>query len=250
MKNNILNFSLIFLIFLPTLLFAQAKTGINTTDPQATLDVNGNLIVRTPEVLNATNTKSLYIDSNGLVGVLPTNTTTISTPIFYAQGEVTNIVSTNAGQTTAFNAGNTNYIVFKTEDIKYNKIGVKVVGGTYEIGESGIYTIASSVNTYFLTANAGVEIFVMMGIRKRASTTSNWETLLGTRPIIRMTLANQNTPIILPTINTYLERGTQLQFYFERSQYTGGGVQGAAITGVSIQSAYNTPGFSLSLLKL
>lgn len=45
-----------FLILLPTLLLAQAKTGINTTDPQVTLDINGNLIVRTPEVLSATNT--------------------------------------------------------------------------------------------------------------------------------------------------------------------------------------------------
>ena len=38
--------SLLFSIVLPTLIFAQSGVGINTTNPQSTLDINGNLSVK------------------------------------------------------------------------------------------------------------------------------------------------------------------------------------------------------------
>lgn len=239
------------LLLFPIIIYSQTQTGINTKDPKATLDVNGNLIVREPEVLTESSPKSLYIDSKGKVGVLPTDAVTISSPIFYASGTTTNIVEGNSAQLAAFNEGRENYLNFEKADIKYNNIDITQKNGTFEIGESGIYTISSSINIYFSVNASGDNMYVMVGIRKRATASSSWETIVGTRPVIRIDNSpGQNNPVVLPTISTYLEKGNQLQILFYRTAFTGGAVQGASAKSLRIGTSYFTPAYTFSLLKL
>ncbi|WHT39003.1 hypothetical protein QNH98_18940 [Myroides sp. mNGS23_01] len=85
MKKYILIFLPIFLIFLPHLLLAQVKTGINTTNPQATLEVNGDLIIRDlPVVKEKEAFYAIGHDQNNKIVSLSKDLTSYSTYLGFA----------------------------------------------------------------------------------------------------------------------------------------------------------------------
>jgi len=69
--KNILSF--LFLIFFCLLYFAQGRVGINTEKPTNTLDVNGNIRIRTTEEINNIPEFVLTPDDKGVVRKTPSN---------------------------------------------------------------------------------------------------------------------------------------------------------------------------------
>lgn len=245
---------LLLFLFLPSIIFGQEKVGINTELPKATLDVNGDVIISKTEELKGSDNRALYVDSKGLVGVVPKESSTIGTPIFYAVAENTNIKDGNASQLNAFNRGgaaNALTINVLSSDIIHNTVGVTVANNSFVVGESGFYAVSSALNFIFGTSNPGNEVFIFTGLRKKEVGSNSWSTITGNRPVIVVHWhGGQGTPIILPTVIEYLKKGDQLQFYFYRTQTSAGGSQGNNLTRLYIANSNNVKGVSLTLQKL
>ncbi|WP_121965677.1 hypothetical protein [Myroides sp. N17-2] len=226
------------LVLLPIMGFSQERLGINTQLPLATLDVNGNLIVRKADELTAQDNRQLYIDNEGKVGPLPKDSKVIVAPVFFLEAENTNITETS---TAAFNAGTVLQIDANPDHIVYNNLEISIKDGAYQIGQSGYYLVNSSITAQIATAAINQFVYVQVGIRTRKNSSTPWETIVATRPVLNINwnqTPGQGNSIVLPSRIIYFEKGEQLQVFLNRTS-TGLGLQGSSATQIKVNTIYS-----------
>ncbi|MCT8338779.1 hypothetical protein MG296_01830 [Flavobacteriaceae bacterium TK19130] len=110
MKNNILLLATLFIAF-----EMSAQVGINTSNPQTTLDVNGDLRVRTVQDNSATSDQYLVVDTDGYVRktTFDLSGTFITEFMGYSTNNDTSVSDTSIisrinSITASFNTGNFN----------------------------------------------------------------------------------------------------------------------------------------------
>lgn len=228
---------ILLLVLLPNLNFAQDKLGVNTQLPLATLDVNGNLIVRKADELATQNNRQLYIDTEGRVGPLPKDSKVIVAPVFFLEADETNITETS---TAAFNAGTVLKIDANPNHIIYNNLEISIKDGAYEIGQSGFYLINSSITAQIGTSSSNQFVYLLVEVKTRKNSTSPWESIVATRPILNINWnpnAGQGNSIVLPSRIRYFEKGEQLQITMNRT--SAGGMQGSNATSFKVLTVYS-----------
>lgn len=233
---------ILLLVLLPNLNFAQDKLGINTQLPLATLDVNGNLIVRKADELTTQDNRLLYINNEGKVGPLPKDSKVIVAPVFFLEAENTNIIETS---TNAFNAGTVLTIDANPDHIVYNNLEMSIKDNTYQIGQSGYYLVNSSITAQIATSAINQSVYIQVGIRTRKNSSTPWETIVATRPVLNINwnqIPGQGNSIVLPSRIIYFEKGEQLQVFLNRTSSTINGVsgpQGSSATQFRVTTIYS-----------
>ena len=154
MKNELFSLALILGLALP----AFSQVGIGTDDPQATLDINGNLKVRTvPEVTTVTNDYFILMQNNSTAG--DTEIIRISSDNFASPAASTAYAAESDGGWSLLDLGisgtNWNRLNLSSGD---TTIGdpTHFVNGTYTAPSSGVYMV-----NYEFQLEAGVDITLL-----------------------------------------------------------------------------------------
>lgn len=154
MKNELFSLALILGLALP----AFSQVGIGTDDPQATLDINGNLKVRTvPEVTTVTDDYFILMQNNSTAG--DTEIIRISSDNFASPAASTAYAAESDGGWSLLDLGisgtNWNRLNLSSGD---TTIGdpTHFVNGTYTAPSSGVYMV-----NYEFQLEAGVDITLL-----------------------------------------------------------------------------------------
>lgn len=247
---------LLFGLFITRILSAQV--GINTETPNATLDVNGTMILRETSSENTDGFKPLYINPAGMVITIPEKKAT--SPIFSVQ-TIRDLILPTAQSKTSFNKGELMYLKLqdsptqdpseRKSDILVNNLNFSIDSDGYiKVGQSGIYQINTLLNFIFAVSKAGQNIFVNIRLERSIDNGENWVDIVGFRPVYSISWAiGQNTPALLPSAITTLDHGDLIRCSFNRTKASGE-LQGDDVTGIQVQSGYSTPSFSIFFTKL
>lgn len=154
MKNELFSLALILGLALP----AFSQVGIGTNDPKATLDINGNLKVRTvPEVTTVTDDYFILMQNNSSAG--DTEIIRISSDNFASPAASTAYAAESDGGWSLLDLGisgtNWNRLNLSSGD---TTIGdpTHFVNGTYTAPSSGVYIV-----NYELQLEAGVDLTLL-----------------------------------------------------------------------------------------
>ncbi len=230
---------------------SYAQVGINTESPQATLHIEGDLIIKntSPKSANNANLKPLFVDPEGHV-VRSVATQAVS-PILAIQTNRLMLSSSSDPNTlTVFNDGSRQSFDFIASDILINNLGINIQNGYIRIAETGIYQISSLINYVFGTSTTGSNVFINISLQKSTNNGGTWFDVVGYRPIFTINwTTGQSTPAILPTVIASLSQGDLLRYSFYRTR-SGATLQGSPITFLSIDAVYSTPSVSISIVKL
>lgn len=230
---------------------SYAQVGVNTEDPQATLHIEGDLIISntSPKSNDNSTLKPLFVDPDG--NVVRSVTTQAVSPILVIQTNREVISSSSTPNIlTAFNSGTAQSFAFTPSDITINNLGGSIQNGYIRIAETGIYQINSLINYLFGSAASGNNIFISITLQKSTNNGSTWSNVVGYRPIFTINWpAGQGNPAILPTAITPLSAGNLLRYSFERTR-SGPTYQGNELTNLAITPLYSTPSLSISIVKI
>lgn len=133
--------NLLFLVMMSGSFFSYAQVGINTTTPEATLDINGNLIIREVADASAPNTTYEFLVKNQTTNVVEKVTGNLGTV-----SSNSSIAQLSKASTTGILAAEIysgyNRISFEAADVKIDRgANVNVTNHTYTIPSSGVYAI-------------------------------------------------------------------------------------------------------------
>lgn len=202
------NLSILLILFS---VFSYAQVGINTQDPKATLDINGNLIIR-----NASNVATLTSDHSILIrdkSVLGDNVVKEISPDLLNNNATVYLASKTAGWQLLTLGGGTNWYKINLTGASDTKIGDPALfnAGVYTAPSSGVYTI-----NYEFQLQSGVDLELLGG--KKLGVLKNgvvWE--MKDFDAVRVSLLGITllaVPVTSSAINTlvYLNAGDTITF--------------------------------------
>lgn len=154
MKTLILSFGLFLFIN------SYGQTGINTKDPKATLDVNGNLIIRSVDQVTAlTNEHSILIRDTSVAG--DNEVKEINAAILFGGVNTTAYYASKTGSWSLLNLGLGNsWYKINLTGISDTRIGNPALftTGVYTVAKPGVYVI-----NYELQMESGINLEILGG---------------------------------------------------------------------------------------
>ncbi|GLB48096.1 hypothetical protein [Neptunitalea lumnitzerae] len=207
-------------LFITTCLTVTAQVGIDTTDPLATLDVNGDLrIVDTPQGSTAAAADSiLVVNGNGFVKRVSAEDVYYSSVRTAAKGGLTSSLAlVNASVLTWKKLQFTN-IVFDTKG-QYD-----TVNHVFDIDKAGIYKIYLQYK--YVTSGLSISLIPYIAIRK------NGVAIATSSPVLSL------NEYMVATTMVELSPGDEISFYYGTTLSLG--IGGSATISNSIQDTYFT----------
>lgn len=242
--------SINYLVFLLPII-SYSQVGINTDNPRSTLDVNGELTIREVYPLKGQTINNLYINENGLIGT-NSNTSNITSKIFNAIGNQTNIVNSPT-ILNSFNNGYVQNIAIENNFFVLNKLGIQSNRNNLLFKEDGTYLINVAINFNFTSANNG-EVYILGAIQTKKPLDSNWNTISGSRIIVSDEGYNQlSKSMVFPMQINEIVKDTELRIIFYRdssqSYAKGDGLSFLEIASVAEKNLY-LDGLNIIIQKL
>jgi len=230
-------------ISISAICFSQEKIGINEPLPKATLDINGDLIIKKTDQLNGSGLRELFVDKDGLVGVLPEASNEITSKVFYYEADEKALEVINV---SAWNNLKTDTNIFlKSKNIIHNTVKAEVVNNELIIGESGYYLVSAAINYSIGAARKNAKIYLLSHIK------INGNSISGIRSIFDLDWnIGQGCPVNITSTIQYLNKGDKLTLAMRRTFAGGEEEQGDRVTSLTIQTVNNNKAIIINLQKL
>ncbi len=230
----------------------SAQVGINTNNPTNSLDINGDIRIRKADKLSGNSIQPLYINSEGIVGLIP-ESTQVTSRIFSAIASNTNIVENNNTQLNNFNEGRDNYINLEQSFIKENTLSISSSGGFYKFNESGTFLLNLYINFKITVEESTADAYMLAIVETRKQGESVWNTIVANRLVLRNEgYVRVSRPMVFPSKIVKVEKGSELRLVFRRTRTETGSLQGSKLSYLKVGSepSYGLEGVSLMISKL
>lgn len=230
----------------------HAQVGINTENPGAMLDINGDVIIRNTAPTGTDTYNPLYVGSTGRIVAIPDD------PLAkIAVLQTTRSIIPNTPATTQnFNNGTLIEINnLSGADYTFNGLGFATDNGYIKVGRDGVFHIAALMNFQFATVANGNNIFMNIRLERKPVGQTTWTPIMGYRPIFTILWnSGQNTPATIPPTVTTLNKDDLLRLVFVRTVATlvdnSTVLQGNDLVSLAVSSGYSVPSVSIVFNKL